>query len=416
MPFENINQTCGNGYMPYIFRGVFTKTCFEYENGKRIAFKINVSRVKKYTPGLVLFEFGVSTGAVERRSILGFPSSDFFGWSLKVLNSAREVALINTGGRVVKSSTISVFDEASYVYSIEFHHNRTIVLQTKNSNDNSYIFLDEARSIKDNSLFGFAKVCKSINAHVTVMLTESNMTFNRSTLYPNLYIAVDNRTFSNIPQSSLLSKFIHQNTEENIFQDIMLLNCTLQCVYVVNFRVTTPTANDVFTLSLTNSQFLPSATYNITLFTYTRCSFTFYATYESFCFLIYRNNSTYSNIPMVPNTWHSVSIVVNRKQHSASIMFGKHVMDIQDINIFGQGTPILRSVFLTVEDSVEIHLADSDEFDILTWFSYEFTNYACLKNFEGDQQTIYSDTEKDPQDSKDIFISEPYQGLGTIKR
>ena len=109
-----MKQTCGNTQAPYIYRGAFTNTSFTYGKGERIVFLIDVSKIQKYSPGLILYEFGVSKGAIERQDLLGPRSSDFFGWMLTILNEEREVALINTEGHVVHNGKISVFDKTSY--------------------------------------------------------------------------------------------------------------------------------------------------------------------------------------------------------------------------------------------------------------------------------------------------------------
>ena len=46
----------------------------------------------------------------------------------------RKVALINSEGRIVHSSAISVFDQVSFAFYIEFTSYRTIVLKDKEKN------------------------------------------------------------------------------------------------------------------------------------------------------------------------------------------------------------------------------------------------------------------------------------------
>ena len=362
---KNVRQICSNNQKPYIFRGAFTQKYFDSKSGESIAFHITILGVKKYSPGLIFFEFGISAGSIERQDLLGPSFSDFLGWTFTVINSGREVALVNLEGHIVYSSTISVLDEASYSFYIDFQSDRTIVLKTKLKNVKSFEILEKTKSFADNSKMGFAKLCRSSDAYVKVKLSRKNMTFQRSTLYPNLYISDDNKTISNNPQSTFSRKKIEQ--KDHPFQDILLLNCNKKCVYVLNFRVDAPTGEDVFSIVLTNSEFMPSAHYNITLFTYTRCSVTNFVEYESFCLFVYKDNSRYSVMPLPPNTWHSITVMLNRQRKSASFIIGNHEFQIENGYMFEKEAPVLRSVMKSTEDSVRIYLADSDEFDILTW-------------------------------------------------
>ena len=363
-PMQNMKQTCGNTQAPYIYRGAFTNISFTYGKGERIVFLIDVSKIQKYSTCLILYEFGVSKGAIERQNLLGPRSSDFFGWMLTILNKEREVA---------HNPKISVFDKTSYTYYIEFKSNRTIVLKTKDKDEKQ--FLDETKLIKGKPKRGFAKICPSVNADVTVKLVRNNMAFNRSTLYPNVYLTVDNKTLSN----HLTSHFHKMQIWDHVYQDIMLLNCNRQCVYLLKFRVKAPKAADVFSLVLTNSQFLPSAHYNLTLFTYTRCSYRyFFVSYESFCFLTYKDNSRYSYVRTIPDKWNTVTIMVNRKRKSASFMIGNSEIQVENGYFFEDDTPVLRLVMLDLEDNVEVFLADSDDYDILTMLSFkvfQFVDY-----------------------------------------
>ena len=369
---QNMKQTCGNTQAPYIYQGAFTNISFTYGKGEYIVFLIDVSKIQKYSPGLILYEFGVSKGAIEREDLLGPRSSDFFGWMLTILNKERDVALINTEGHVVQNRKISVFDKTSYTYYIEFKYNRTIVLKTKDKNEKKFEVLDETSSIIGKPKRGFAKICPSVNADVTVKLLRNNMAFNRSTLYPNLYLSGDNKTMSNHPTSH----FHKMEVRDHVYQDIMLLNCNTKCVYLLKFRVKAPKATDVFSLVLTNSQFLPSAHYNLTLFTYSRCLHTkFYVSYESFCFVAYKDISRYSFVPMVPDQWHSITIMVNRKRKSASFMIENDEIQVENGYFFENDTPVLRLVMLDLEDNVEFYLADSDDYDILTMFNFNLFQF-----------------------------------------
>lgn len=154
----------------------------------------------------------------------------------------------------------------------------------------------------------------------------------------------------------------------------MLLKCETKCVYVLNFRVDSPTSAEIFSVVLTNSQFLPSAHYNVTLFTYTVCIAYRFVTYASYCLMVHRNNAEFV-VPMEPNTGHSIIIMVDRKKKSASFLFGGHEIEVENGYIFESDTPILRWVMLSTEDSVKVRLADRDEFDILSWFFYNISPY-----------------------------------------
>ena len=252
---------------------------------------------------------------------------------------------------------------------------RTIVLKTKDKNEKQFEVLDETKLIKGKPQKGFAKICPSVNADVTVKLVRNSMAFNRSTLYPNVYLTVDNKTMSN----HLMSHLHKKQVWDHVYQDIMLLNCNRECAYLLKFRVKAPKATNVFSLVLTNSQFLPSAHYNLTLFTYTRCSYThFFVSYDSFCFLAYKDYSRYSYVRMVPDQWNTVTIMVNRKRKSASFMIGNSEIQVENGYFFEDDTPVLRLVMLDLEDNVEFYLADSDDYDILTMLSFKvfkFVNY-----------------------------------------
>lgn len=50
-------------------------------------------------------------------------------------------------------------------------------------------------------------------------------------------------------------------------------------------------------------------------------------------------------------------------------------MEIENGYIFESGTPILRWVMLSMEDSVKVRLADRDDFDILKWVGYKLSPY-----------------------------------------
>lgn len=363
IPIENTRQICGNLISPYIFKGVFTNSTFTYRRGDSYSIQIDVSAIKRYLPGLILFEFGISNGAIERQILEGPLSSAFYGWSLKVLNARREVAVVNSEGKIVQSKTISAFDQESYTFHIKLNSNRTIALNTENKNNKK---LDETKAIKGNTKRGFVKICNANEAYVTVKSMSTNVSFDKSTLYPNLYIATNRKSISN-KKFPLSSK---KRVENNFFQDIMLLNCETKCVYVLKFRVDPPTTAEVFSVVLTNSQFLPSAHYNVTMFTYKDCTVYNFKTYQSYCLFIRRNNLDYYVTPMEPNFWHSITIMVDRKKKSASFLFKNQEIEVENGYIFESDTPILRWAMLSAEDSVKVYLADRDEFDILTWFGY----------------------------------------------
>lgn len=67
---------------------------------------------------------------------------------------------------------------------------------------------------------GFVKICSANEAYVTVNLISDNVAFNKSTIYPNLYISANKRTTSN-KQFALFSK---KQVKNNCFQDIMRFN------------------------------------------------------------------------------------------------------------------------------------------------------------------------------------------------
>lgn len=194
IPIENTRQTCGNLINQYIFRGVFTNSTFWYRRGDSYSIQIDVSGVKRFYPGLVLFEFGISNGAIERQNLEGPLSSAFYGWSLRVLNAKREIALVNSEGKLVQSKSILILEQESHTFTIKLHSNRTIALKSKIQNQ---IKLDESGAVKGNTKRGFVKICSGSEAHVTVKLISDNVAFNKSTLYPNLYIATNRKTISN---------------------------------------------------------------------------------------------------------------------------------------------------------------------------------------------------------------------------
>lgn len=367
IPIKNTRQTCGNLISPYIFRGVFTNSTFLYRQGDSYSIQIDVSGIRRYSPGLILFEFGISNGAIERQNLEGPLTSAFYGWSLKVLNAEREIALVNSDGKLVHSKTIAADGQESYMFYIKLHSNRTIALKTEIKNGER---LDETGAIKGNTKRGFVKICSANEANVTVKSISGNVAFNKSTLYPNLYITTNNKTISN-QNISLSSK---KGVENNLVQDIMMLNCETKCVYVLNFRVDSPTTDEVFSLVLTNSQFLPSAHYNVTLFTYKVCTVYRFVTYASYCLMVHRNNAEIF-VPMEPNSWHSITIMVDRKKKLASFLFGRYAIKYENGYIFESDTPILRWVMMSAEDSVKVRLADMDDFDIFTWFYYNISPY-----------------------------------------
>lgn len=369
---ENTRQTCGDGNNLYIFRGAFTNASLLYKHEHSFTIRVDISGIKTYTSGLILFEFGISNGSIERRNLHGPRDSAFYGWVLKILNSKkREVALINTNREVIQTDSISPLDQTSYTFHIKLNSNKTIALKSNNKNGS---LLDETRSLQGNNKRGFAKICSASEAHVTAKLISTTVTFNKSTLYPNLYIATDWKSISN----KHLSSFSRKKIENTAFQDIMLSACDTKCVFVLNFRVTSPTTAEIFSLVLTNSQFLPSAHYNITLFTYTSCTVSNFMTYASHCIMIKRDDAKSSFFILESNKWHTVTILLNRKEKSASFFVGKHKIEVENGYLFERDTPILRWVMLTPEDSVEIRMAHRDEFDILTWITYHistFTNH-----------------------------------------
>lgn len=365
---ENTWQTCGDRNNLYIFRGAFTNASLLYKHEDSFTIRVDISGIKTYTSGLNLFEFGISSGSIERRNILGPSDSAFYGWGLKILNSQREVALINTNGEVIQSDTISTLDKTSYTFHIKLNSNKTIALKSNNKNGK---LLEETGFLQGNNKRGFAKICSASEAHVTAKLISTTLVFNNSTLYPNLYIATDRKSISN----KHLSSFSRKKIENTAFQDIMLSACDTTCVYVLNFRVTSPKTAEIFSLVLTNSQFLPSAYYNITLFTYTSCKVTNFMTYASHCIMIKRDDANSSFFILESNEWHTVTILLNRKQKSASFFVGKHKIEVENGYLLERDTPILRWVMLTVEDSVEIRMAHGDNFDILTWITYHVSTF-----------------------------------------
>lgn len=363
---ENTWQTCGNRNNRYIFRGVFTNSSLLYKHEDSLIIRVDI--IKTYASGVILFEFGISTGSIERRNLLGPRDSAFYGWALKILNSEKEVALINTNGEIIQSDTVSALDKTSYTFHIQLNSNKIIALK---SNDKNGILLDETISLQGNYKLGFAKICSASEARVTAKLMSTTMEFNNSTLYPNLYIATDRKSISN----KHLPSFSRRKIEDIAFQDVMLSACDTTCVYVMNFRVTSPTTAEIFSLVLTNSQFLPSAYYNITLFTYTSCKVSNFMTYASHCIRITQDDAKSSFFVLESNKWHTVTILLNRKQKSASFFVGNHKIEVENGYLFERDTPIIRWVMLTAEDSVEIRMGHRDEFDILTWIMYHVSTF-----------------------------------------
>nr|XP_022302813.1 uncharacterized protein LOC111110556 [Crassostrea virginica]XP_022302814.1 uncharacterized protein LOC111110556 [Crassostrea virginica] len=311
IPMENIRQTCGSTQTPFIFRGAFTNMSFENRSGEGISFDVEVSGIQNQSSGLILFQFGVSKGSIEKQYTPSNVSHDSFGWMLTVMNPTK-VALKSTEGRIA-NYYISVLDKHSFYYAVEIEHNGTIVLKTKDKDEMPYTILDETKYIISKRQIGYAKVCHSSTANVKIKLTKNNVSFNRSTLYPNVYIADNNRTISNYPQPSFKKQIL---TRKHATQDIMLLHCNLECVYVLNFRVDAPKAQNVFSLVLTNSKSLTATDYfRDTLLTYGQCSN--FRTDKSFCFMVRRNNQKTSSFQMPPDELHSIIIMLNRKQKSA---------------------------------------------------------------------------------------------------
>lgn len=364
-PIKNTKQTCGSKQSRYIFNGAFTNKSFVYGNGEHFIYRIHVSEIKRYYPGQTLFEFGISKSSIDRRNILGPSSQDLYGWSLKILNKNRDYTLINTDGRIVYTGVISVFDEETFTFRVNLKPNRTVTLEIQNKNVKSYKKLDETRSMKGKK-WGFVKSCYSYDAHVTFRTLNDNIAFNRSTLYPHLYISTNNKTISNKIAPSLLQKRIVKGSN---YQDIMLLNCRNKCVYVLEFKVNSPHDHKILSMVLTNSQFLPSAYYNVSLFSYVSCNVNrlFTGTSPTHCLSVDNELSSYS-VEMKSNKWHYLAIMVNRNRHLASFLLGGKVIEIQDGFIFERGTPILRWNVENMHDNVEIRLGDRQDYDILTWF------------------------------------------------
>lgn len=93
IPIENTRQTCGNLISPYICRGVFTNSTFTYRYGDSYSIQIDVSAIKQFSHDLILFEFGIFNGAVERQILEGPIFSVFLCMEFDVLNAKREVAV-----------------------------------------------------------------------------------------------------------------------------------------------------------------------------------------------------------------------------------------------------------------------------------------------------------------------------------
>lgn len=66
--------------------------------------------------------------------------------------------------------------------------------------------------------------------------------------------------------------------------------------------------------------------------------------------MVHRNDAKFSDERMVPNNWHSIRILVDRKKKSASLVF-------------------------------RVRLADRDEFDILTWLFYNILPHMYIIHF-----------------------------------
>ena len=67
--------------------------------------------------------------------------------------------------------------------------------------------------------------------------------------------------------------------------------------------------------------------------------------------------------------------MVDRQHKSASFMVGMYEIKIENGYLFEQDTPVLRTVMLTLENSVKIYLEESDGFDILKWFIFKMFPY-----------------------------------------
>lgn len=323
IPMENTWQTRGNRNNGYIFRGAFTNSSLLYKHEDSFTIRVDISGIKTYASGVILFEFGISTGSIERRNLLGPRDSAFYGWALKILNSEKEVALFNTNGDIIQSDTVSALDKTSYTFHIQLNSNNIIALKLNNKNGN---LLDVTGSLQGNYKLGFANICSPSETRVTARLMSTTVEFNNSTLYPNLYIATDRKSISN----KHLPSFSRRKIEDIAFQDIMLSACDTTCVYVIDFRVTSPTTAKIFSLVLTNSQFLPSAYFNITLFTYTSCKVSNFMTYASHCIEIKRDEAKSSFFVLESKIWHTVTILLNRKQKSASFFVGNHKVEVEN--------------------------------------------------------------------------------------
>ncbi|XP_061190730.1 uncharacterized protein LOC133198735 [Saccostrea echinata] len=370
-PFENIRQICCTEQSSYVYKGAFTNRTFLYKKGESVIVQIQVRDIKRYLPGLILFEFGISKGSINRKNLLGFPTQNLYGWFLKIININREFALINTEGQIVYSNIFSVLDKGTFTFSIQLNPNKTITLKSLYESLKTKKVLDETRSVKGIPKRGFMKVCDSHDAHVTIKIMNNSVAFNKSTLYPDVYISPNNKTISN----TKLSSFSGSEIEGSLYQDIMLLNCRSECIYVFNFRVNSPKNMLIFSLVLTNSKFLPTAYYNVTLLSYGQCSVSKVVTSQSYCISAYKKTHSglysISTVEILPDEWHSLIITVQRKYQTTTFRVGAMDIELQNGFIFEKETPILRWAMQSTEDVVDIRLGNSDEFDIYTWLFYK---------------------------------------------
>ncbi|XP_062619423.1 uncharacterized protein LOC134280983 [Saccostrea cucullata] len=370
-PFENIRQFCGNEQTLYVYKGTFTNRTFLYQKGESVIVQIQVRDIKRYMPGLILFEFGISKDSVNRKHLLGFPTQIFYGWFLKIINMDQEFALINTEGQIVYSNTFSVLDKGTFTFRIQLNPNKTITLKSLDQSLKTKQVLDETRSVKGIPKRGFVKICDSQDAHVTIQIMTQKVAFNKTTLHPDVYISPNNKNISN----TKLSSFIGNEIKGNLYQDIMLLNCRSECIYVFHFRVKSPKSMLIFSLVLTNSKFLPTAYYNVTLLSYGQCSVSKVVTSQSYCMSAYKkaHSELYSipTVELLPDEWHTLIITVQRKYKKATFRVGAIEVELEDGFIFERDTPIVRWVMQNTEDVVDVRLGNSEEFDIYTWLFYK---------------------------------------------
>lgn len=112
IPIENTRQTYGNLISPYICRGVFTNSTFTYRYGDSYSIQIDISAIKQFSHDLILFEFGIFNGAVERQILEG-PIFSVFLWMEFYVLKKRGCCIVHSEGQLIQYKTFLVLDPES---------------------------------------------------------------------------------------------------------------------------------------------------------------------------------------------------------------------------------------------------------------------------------------------------------------